>query len=324
MNHPIKRRAYLVKKHEPRATKTSSDRSFDEWVRLFLLDLRAKNLAPRTLECYESNVYDFQKAFAAAQIPIDFSTLTGNDIKRYYIGNMVDRKLAGTTINGRIKTCKAFFQFLYREQATPENLGEQLRLVKAEQPMISTFTKHQMITLLAQPDRRTFAGLRDYTMMLLLLETGLRLKEILDLHLDDVRWVDNELFIHPGKGNKARRVPFQQTCVNALRHYIRERGDLNTDVLFVTVNHTKLHARTLQEHLRDYGKSAGLRGVRVSPHTFRHTMSKFYILNGGDAFTLQQILGHSTLDMVRHYVQLFRSEVQQQHRKCSPVENMKM
>lgn len=121
-----------------------------------------------------------------------------------------------------------------------------------------------------------------------------------------------------------RKVGFQQTCANARHHYLRERGDLITDVLFVTVNHSRIHSRTFQENLTDYGKSASLRGVRVSPHTFRHTMSKFYILNGGDAFTLQQILGHSTSDMVRHYVQLFRSDVQQQHRKFSPVENMKV
>lgn len=323
MNHSIKRRAYLLKKNEPPATKTSYDRSFDEWVRLFLLDMRARNLAVRSLEFHETNLYDFQKAFLLAQIPIDFRTLTYNEIKQHYIGNMLDRRLAGNTINGRIKSCKAFFQFLYREGATATNLGEQLQLVKTEQKMISTFTKHQIMTLLEQPDRHTFAGLRDYTMMLILLETGLRLKEILDLRMDDIRWADNELFIYQGKGNKARRVPFQQTCANALRHYIRERGELKTDVLFVTVNHTRLHSRTFQENLSDYGKSAGLRGVRVSPHTFRHTMAKFYILNGGDAFTLQQILGHSTLDIVRHYVQLFRSEVQQQHRKFSPVENMR-
>lgn len=322
MNRPIKRRAYLLKKNLPTTARSQQDHSFDEWVRLFLLDLRAKNLAVRSLEFHECNLNDFQKAFAEAQIPIDFSTLTYNDIKQYFIGNMLNRKLAGNTINGRIQSCKAFFQFLYREHAIATNLGEQLKLVKTEQKMINTFTKHQVVTLLEQPDRHTFVGLRDYTMMLVLLETGLRLKEISDLRMDDIRWADHELFIHNGKGNNARRVPFQQTCANALRHYIRERGDLKTDVLFVTFNHTRLHSRTFQENLNDYGKSASLRGVRVSPHTFRHSMSKFYILNGGDAFTLQQILGHSTLDMVRHYVQLFRSDVQQQHRKFSPLENM--
>lgn len=218
MNHHIMRRAYLLKKNTPSAATTSCNRSFDEWVRLFLLDLRAKNLAIRSMKFHESNLYDFQKAFAEAQIPIDFSTLTCNDIKRHYIGNMRDRKLAGNTINGRIKSCKAFFQFLFREHAVAADLGEQLQLVKTEQKMINTFTKHQIVTLFEQPNRHTFAGLRDYTMMLLLLETGLRLKEILDLRMDDIRWADHELYIHQGKGNKARRVPFQQTCANAIRN----------------------------------------------------------------------------------------------------------
>ncbi|MEX1029804.1 MAG: site-specific integrase, partial [Paenibacillaceae bacterium] len=98
--------------------------------------MRAKKLAVRSIEFHECNLHDFQKAFAEAQIPIDFSTLTYNDIKQYFIGNMLDRKLAGNTINGRIKSCKAFLQFLYREHAIATNLGEQLKLVKIEQKMI--------------------------------------------------------------------------------------------------------------------------------------------------------------------------------------------
>ncbi len=66
---------------------------------------------------------------------------------------------------------------------------------------------------------------------------------------------------------------------------------------------------------------ARIKDVRVSPHTFRHTMAKFYILAGGDIFSLQKILGHSTLDMVRLYVDLFSTDVQMQHRKFSFLES---
>lgn len=72
-----------------------------------------------------------------------------------------------------------------------------------------------------------------------------------------------------------------------------------------------------------YGLAANLKGVRVPPHTFRHTMAKFYILNGGDPFTLRRIFGHATLDMLDYYVELFSSDIKQQHKKFSPVENMK-
>ncbi|WP_261800093.1 tyrosine-type recombinase/integrase [Paenibacillus sp. PAMC21692] len=68
---------------------------------------------------------------------------------------------------------------------------------------------------------------------------------------------------------------------------------------------------------------ANITCVRVSPHTFLHTMAKIYFLNGGDPFTLGQILDHASLNMVDYYVELFSSDIKQQHKKFSPVENMK-
>jgi integrase/recombinase XerD len=74
--------------------------------------------------------------------------------------------------------------------------------------------------------------------------------------------------------------------------------------------------------LKRYGAAAGIQGVRVPPHTLRHTFATQYILNGGDAFSLQQILGHSTLEMVMIYVRLANRDVALQHKKYSPVDLM--
>jgi hypothetical protein len=62
--------------------------------------------------------------------------------------------------------------------------------------------------------------------------------------------------------------------------------------------------------------------VRTNPHTFRHTFAKLYLLNGGDLFSLQKILGHTTLDMVRRYVNLDTDEVKRQHAQASPVDRL--
>jgi len=108
-------------------------------------------------------------------------------------------------------------------------------------------------------------------------------------------------------------VPFQQTCAKIIRRYLDIRGELETDALFVNMNNEQISTRALQEKMQAYGLAANISGVRVSPHTFRHTIAKFYILNGGDPFTLQRILGHATLDMVEYYVELFSSDIKQQH-----------
>ena len=73
--------------------------------------------------------------------------------------------------------------------------------------------------------------------------------------------------------------------------------------------------------VRRYGRRAGIEGVRCSPHTFRHTFARNYLLNGGDIFSLQKILGHTSLASVRAYLNLFAVDIKAQHRRFSPVDN---
>ncbi|RNB87208.1 hypothetical protein EDM56_16150 [Brevibacillus fluminis] len=71
--------------------------------------------------------------------------------------------------------------------------------------------------------------------------------------------------------------------------------------------------------IKKYGEMAGITGVRVSPHTLRHKFAKFYVLNGGDSFTLQKLLGHQDMTMVRRYIQMNDLDLQRQHEKFSPL-----
>jgi len=108
-----------------------------------------------------------------------------------------------------------------------------------------------------------------------------------------------------------------------LKKYLRVRGDIPGNLyLFISSEDQPMRRRNVQERLIVYGSKARLEGVRVSPHTFRHTFAKMYILRGGDPFSLQSLLGHSTLDMVRHYVNLWGSDLQKMHRQFSPVAHL--
>ncbi|MCD1261257.1 tyrosine-type recombinase/integrase [Paenibacillus athensensis] len=298
--------------------------TFDHALKSFLLHNRAKNLSPRTLGFYEEALRHLHKSFQQQQLPLELNRMTAQQIKQRYIGYMLDNGLASNTVNNRIRACKTFFRYLFDEKLISHNIADQFHLIKAEKKMIQTLTKEQIIHLLNQPDQNTFTGFRDYTIMILLLETGMRISECIALQVNDINLKEQEISIKMGKGRKSRRVPIQKTCIRALNKYLAERGDLETNALFVNVDNEPVKVRTIQENIQTYGKTAQISGVRVSPHTFRHTMAKFYIMNGGDIFTLQRILGHSTLDMVRHYVELFSTDIQEQHQKYSPVENMNL
>ncbi|WP_373230665.1 tyrosine-type recombinase/integrase [Cohnella sp.] len=297
--------------------------SLDDLLHSFILDCKAKNLSALTLRFYKDSVQQMKDAFQDQEIPLDIYAVTSREIKNYFVAHLIDQGKSDNTVNGRIKGVKQFFKYLLTEGWLTQNIADDLHVVKAEKLMIQTFTKEQVADLLEKPDRKTFTGFRDYTMMMVLFETGMRISELCSLKIGDLFFKEQEIRITKGKGGKARRVPFQQTCAKIVRKYLDVRGDLDTDALFVNINNHPISVRALQEKMQTYGKAASIQGVRVSPHTFRHTMAKFYILNGGDPFTLRRILGHATLDMVEYYIELFSSDIRQQHKKFSPVENMK-
>ena len=199
------------------------------------------------------------------------------------------------------------------------DISAEIPILRGEKVIIQTFSEEQIQRLLKQPDQRSFTGFRDYTLMLLLLETGVRISECLGIRLSDINMKMGTILIR-GKGAKERMVPFQSKMKKVLQSYLEVRGAALTDALFITVDGTTVSKRHIQELIRQYGETARITDVRVSPHTFRHTMAKFYILAGGDIFSLQRILGHSSLETVRIYVEMFSHNVQNQHRKFSFVE----
>ena len=126
-----------------------------------------------------------------------------------------------------------------------------------------------------------------------------------------------------GKGRKERVVPFSSGVRQALSSYVAKRGILpRQDRLFVTHFGEAMTRFCVRDMLRRRAETAGLEGVRVNSHVFRHSFAKMYLLNGGDVFSLQRILGHASLEMVRNYMNLVQGEVHRQHSRFSPVDHI--
>lgn len=192
---------------------------------------------------------------------------------------------------------------------------------RVKRNIIETFTEEQISILLSAPDKGRFVGLRDYFIMLLLLDTGIRLSELVGIKIADIKLPENEVIITEAKGGKQRRVFLSSRTKETLKKYLRVRGEIpGNQYLFVSSEDLPIRQRNVQERLSIYGQKAKLEGVRVSPHTFRHTFAKMYIMRGGDPFSLQALLGHATLDMVKNYVNLWGTDLQKMHRQFSPVE----
>ena len=167
---------------------------------------------------------------------------------------------------------------------------------------------------------------RDLAMVLLMLDCGLRVSELININVEDVNLAEGYIKISAGKGNKERMVPIgsfvQKMIWKYLNHSRPQPVTEKITRLFLCDGGLPLSSNGVQQMLRRCARRAGISGVRCSPHTFRHTFAKNYLMNGGDIFSLQKILGHSSLASVRVYLNLFATDLKTQHRRFSPVDNM--
>lgn len=160
---------------------------------------------------------------------------------------------------------------------------------------------------------------RDHAIILLLLDTGLRASELCDLliHQADLK---NRRLRAFGKGSKERILPFSAATGQALWKYLTSRKDLtNGDRVFVTQAGDPLTRARLNKLFHFLGLRAGVTGANC--HRWRHTFAINYLRNGGDSFSLQMMLGHTTMEMVKKYLSLAQADLETTHKRASPVSN---
>jgi site-specific recombinase XerD len=160
--------------------------------------------------------------------------------------------------------------------------------------------------------------------MMLFLDTGIRLDELVNLKLSRIDFTSGEMTIL-GKGSKERKVPFGSQAKKALLDYLsKERPDpvnpQDEDQVYLNEDGYPITHDAVEKLFQRVKKTAEV--PKLHPHVCRHTFSVRYLVNGGDAFSLQKILGHTSLEMTRKYVNLASGDVKEKHRRFSPMDNL--
>ena len=200
-----------------------------------------------------------------------------------------------------------------------------MRLPKPLRKVISTFSETQILRLLSSIDIQTREGCRNYVIIPTLFDTGLRVSELAGVKMDDLP-LDEGLLKVMGKGGKERFIPIGREVQRVLWRYINRYRPRplshNFAFLLLTKDGRKMTKGRIEIIMKKYGERAGITGIRCSLHTLRHTAAVRFLRNGGDVFSLQRMLGHSTLEMTRHYCQLADVDVKKAHLTASPVDNL--
>lgn len=296
--------------------------TLDEQLEKYLKKCLARGgCSPNTVRVYRINVSTFLKWWNFKGYD-DLTELTDDDIDDY-IFYLQDLPINHTTINNKLRDLRAFLRFAHYRGWCPKI---DIKLLSIQEPEIIPLTNEQLADIYdACLMSKELDRFRDYTMMRLFEETGIRLGECLSLTLPDVDMKNNCIKLNQTKNKKAREVYLTPAMKRDLTIYLEARQRFlaskgitgNNNVWIVTKGPTigQVPAKnTIEQRVKKYGKLANI-PVRVSPHTFRHTFARNFLMAGGDIFTLQELLGHSTLEMVRRYVRLFGRDRQNNYLK---------
>lgn len=165
---------------------------------------------------------------------------------------------------------------------------------------------------------------RNRLVILLMLDTGVRVGELARLNVDDVNMDTCEIAVRPYRSSlksRPRSVYFGKRTQKELWKYLLNREGVKNDPLLLSTYERRMSADAIKHLVRRISLRAG---VPAHPHSFRHTFAIEYLRNNGDIFTLQRLLGHSSLEMVRYYLALANSDMEAAHRRASPVDNWRL
>jgi integrase/recombinase XerD len=291
----------------------------DEQLQKYLRKCAARGLGDKTIRNYHINLLTFEK-WRGDKLLIE---LVEDDIDDYIFYLKKITTINDTTLNNKLRDLRAFLKFAHSRGWCDEI---EIRLLKVQEPDIIPLEDDQLREIYdACNMKKKLDRVRDYTIMRLLEETGIRLSECMGLEFNDVNIKVGSVKLKKTKNKKAREAyltPAMKKDLNlyleARKHFLAANGLENKTDIWIAVKAPSkgkaVSARTIQEQLHKYGEMAGI-PVRVSPHTFRHTFARNFLINGGDIFTLQELLGHSSLEMVRRYVRLFDKDKQNSYLK---------
>ncbi len=243
--------------------------------------------------------------------------------------------LALASIDNYWKTIRGFYNWVVSANILSIQRPD-LRMTrpKYESPQIVPFTQDEIKRLL---DACQFSKVeksngqkyrikrqnadRDKALILILLDTGLRLGELLRLRLGDVNLENGEVYIRPYNKSiksKSRTVFLGTRTRQAVWKYIAKQQAAE-DVSCPLFN---LNGHAVRQVIVRIAKNANV--INAHPHKFRHTFAIFYLRNQGDVFTLKRLLGHSTLEMTQRYLDIVKDDIANAHKHASPVDNWRL
>lgn len=285
---------------------------------LFIRKCTVQNLSEKTLKVYKNH-------FGLFALTIDvnkpINSVTSAAIDDFILYLKENNKCNDTTINSYLRSIRAFLYYCMEESYLQ---SFNVCMIRSEKKIKETYSNSELERLLTKPDINTcsFSTYKTWVFENYLLGTGNRLSTALNVRIKDIDFYNNTIILVKTKNRKQQIIPLSQSLAEILVGYLEIRGNNPDDYLFCNIYGEKGNIRSFEDLVAKYNHERGVE--KTSIHLFRHTFAKHWILQGGDIFRLQKILGHSDLSVTKEYVQMFGQDLQMDFEKFNPLDNLKL
>jgi site-specific recombinase XerD len=283
----------------------SEKKSTTESIELYRQTLGGKNYSAQSIKAYLSDLTQFIEWLKTRRVDWDIPyRIQRIDIVEF-INSLAREKASAVTRRRKIASIRSFLKFLKDNQIIFGNPADTIEApIKEEKdPVVLLKTEYKALLQVAGGHERDFA------IVMLFLQTGLRVSELVNLKLTDVSLETKELTVRQGKGRKDRVVPLVGQALDALKAYLAIREpSVEYDNVFLARNKTSMDQRTVRYRIKKYYQQAGIK-KKGSVHTLRHTFATHQIHNGLKINQLREVMGHRQMSTTYKYVHLDRTNL---------------
>jgi integrase/recombinase XerD len=325
-------------------------KDFDHYIGEFMYYCQSRSLRPKTMNSYEQALRLFER-WSMELEGINSPTEVYEETIRHYICDLQERgkysfyaneertstnaperrrdyrqPVSTTTINNYIRNLKVFFTWYADRYSDTDSPMKNVKQLPNERKKRDYMNDADVKKLLSSFDKSYYAEHRDYLVIMLILDTGMRLGECLKLTSDEIDMDERAITIPADltKGRKSRCVFFSQKTARDLRSWLRFKDRYSGTKYLFPVKSSGLPVKlaTFEANFRRYLTRTGIK-ADASPHTLRNNFAKRCLMNGMDIYTLSRILGHSSVKVTEQaYLDLTDKDLCIRYQNFSPIENL--
>lgn len=302
---------------------------YDDAVNYFFRNMEERGLLEETKHFYKDKLSAFRKFLVQIKKVQTLELLTGEEIKFYIESKYSKNKV--NTFNCHARALRTFFNYLERDGYLIANPAHNIKPKKVRKEKIDYFTIDQVRKMITSFDLRYKSELRNLLLVMILLDTGVRNSELVRINLDDVNFKERSIYIYATKTNTFRTVYYSKETERILNVYRREvlkgaekepllvkfHNQFNEPMLGSRINTDMVSGLLSRKAKKIFGSN-----VKMTPHKFRHTFATHFIINGGDPFSLRDLLGHTNIETTKIYVDMSPKDLKTKHDKHSIISNI--